>query len=111
MRDTAKAWSRTERAIADAIRQSLVDMILQMRALRALIAEQQAMSALAVVQHGAEPMILASGDGHILLANDAFLRMLERPTPPLAELDDCRERPPHGPSRPSSRTASSRSCR
>jgi light-regulated signal transduction histidine kinase (bacteriophytochrome) len=88
VRDTAKAWSRTERAIADAIRQSLVDMILQMRALRALIAEQQAMSALAVVQHGAEPMILASGDGHVLLANDAFHRMLERPTPPLAQLDD-----------------------
>ncbi len=88
VRDTAKAWSRTERAIADAIRQSLVDMILQMRALRALIAEQQAMSALAVVQHGAEPMILASGDGQILLANDAFLRMLERPTPPLTRLED-----------------------
>ena len=88
VRDTARAWSRTERAIAEAIRESLVDMILQMRALRALIAEQQAMSALATVQHGAEPMILAGGDGHILLANDAFHRMLARPAPPLTRLDD-----------------------
>jgi PAS domain S-box-containing protein len=88
VRETAKPWTPTELAIAAAVRLSLVDMILQMRALRALIAERQATSALGVIQSGAEPMILADGEGQILIVNDAFHRLLERPMAPLARLDD-----------------------
>lgn len=88
VRDTAKPWSPTECAIASAIRSSLVDVILQLRALRALIAERQATSALSVIETAGEPMILADGDGKILVVNDAFHRLIERPVLRLRELDD-----------------------
>jgi PAS domain S-box-containing protein len=88
VRETAKPWSPTELAIAAAVRTSLVDVILQMRALRALIAERHATSALSVIEKGAEPMILADGDGEILIVNDAFHRLIERPLAKLERLED-----------------------
>ncbi|MBV9880519.1 MAG: GAF domain-containing protein, partial [Gemmatirosa sp.] len=88
VRETAKPWTPTELAIATAVRASLVDMILQMRALRALIAERQATAALGVIQTGGEPMILADGTGEILIVNDAFHRLFERPMSRLGRLDD-----------------------
>jgi len=88
VRDTAKPWSQTELAIATAVRISLVDMILQMRALRALIAEKQATSTLSVIEAAGEPMILADGEGKILIVNDAFHRLVERPLLRLQNVDD-----------------------
>ena len=88
VRDTAKPWSPTELAIASAMRSSLVDMILQMRALRALIADQQATSTLNVIEAAGEPMILADGTGHVLVVNQAFHRLIERPLLHFRELDD-----------------------
>lgn len=88
VRDTAKTWSPTELAIASAVRSSLVDMILQMRALRALIADQQATSTLNVIETAGEPMILADGTGHVLIVNQAFHHLLERPMLHVESLDD-----------------------
>lgn len=88
VRDTAKPWSQTELAIASAVRISLVDMILQMRALRALIADKQATSTLSVIEAAGEPMILADGDGKILIVNGAFHRLVERPLLRLQSIDD-----------------------
>lgn len=88
VRDTAKPWSATEIAIASAMRSSLVDMILQMRALRALIADQQATSTLSVIEGAGEPMILADGRGRVLIVNQAFHHLVERPMMHLQELDD-----------------------
>lgn len=88
VRDTAKTWTQTELAIAGAIRVSLVDMILQMRALRALIADRQATSTLNVIETAGEPRILADGRGRVLIVNDAFHRLVERPLLQLRELDD-----------------------
>jgi len=88
VRETAKPWSPTELAIAGAIRSSLVDMILQMRALRALIADQQATATLSVIETAGEPMILANGEGQVLIVNEAFHRLVERPLMRIRELDD-----------------------
>ena len=88
VRDTAKPWTPTELAIAAAMRSSLVDVILQMRALRALIAERQATSTLGVIEAASEPMILADGDGKVLIVNDAFHRLVERPLSHLRRLED-----------------------
>lgn len=88
VRHTAKAWTQTELAIAGAMRVSLVDMILQMRALRALIADRQASSTLNVIETAGEPMILADGRGRVLIVNEAFHRLVERPLLQLRELDD-----------------------
>ncbi len=88
VRGTAKPWSATELAIAGVMRASLVDVILQTRALRALIANRQASMTLGVIESAAEPMILADGDGDVLMVNDAFHRLLERPLSRLQRVDD-----------------------
>lgn len=88
VRDTAKPWSPTELAIASAVRISLVDMILQMRAMRALIADQQATSTLSVIETAGEPMILADGSGRTLMVNEAFHRLVERPLLRIQTVDD-----------------------
>lgn len=88
VRGTAKTWSPTELAIATAIRASLVDVILQMRALRALIAERQATRTMGVIETAGEPMILVDGDGEVLIVNEAFHRLVERPLLHLRDLDD-----------------------
>ncbi|MEP6781679.1 MAG: GAF domain-containing protein [Gemmatimonadaceae bacterium] len=88
VRDTAKQWSPTDIAMATAIRGSLVDMIVQMRALRALIAEKHATSTLSVIEAAGEPMILADGDGKVLIVNNAFHRLVERPLHLIRALED-----------------------
>jgi chemotaxis family two-component system sensor kinase Cph1 len=70
------------------MRSSLVDVILQMRALRALIAERQATTSLGVIEAAGEPMILADGDGKVLIVNDSFHRLVERPLSHLRRLED-----------------------
>ncbi|MEP7066904.1 MAG: GAF domain-containing protein [Gemmatimonadota bacterium] len=88
VRGIAKPWSAGDVATASAVRASLVDVILQTRALRALIAERQATTTLGVIESAAEPMILADGQGDVLIVNDAFHRLLERPLSRLQRLDD-----------------------
>ena len=88
VRETAKPWSPTELATASVLRRSLVDVILQMRALRALIAERQATSALGVIESAGEAMILADGDGKVLSVNSAFHRLVERPMLHVDRLED-----------------------
>jgi hypothetical protein len=84
-------------ALADAIRRissapsSLAlghEVVSCVRALRALVAERQATSTLVAIQRGAEPMILADGLGDVMVVNDAFHRLLERPMSPIRRLDD-----------------------
>lgn len=87
VRETSRQWLPTELAIAGAIRRSLVDVILQMRALRALIADRQAVTTLSVIEQASEPMILADGNGQLLLVNNAFHRLLQRPLLHLQGLD------------------------
>ncbi|MGV3707875.1 MAG: GAF domain-containing protein [Gemmatimonas sp.] len=88
IRDTARAWTQTDIAIATAMRGSLVDMILQMRALRALIAQRQASVTLASIESAGEPMILANGDGQVLVVNKAFHALAERPLLQVRDLAD-----------------------
>ncbi|MEO8333544.1 MAG: GAF domain-containing protein [bacterium] len=88
VRETAKPWSPAQLATAAVLRRSLVDVILQMRALRALIAERQATTALAVIESAGEAMILADGDGKVLIVNSAFHRLVERPMLHVGDIDD-----------------------
>jgi PAS domain S-box-containing protein len=88
VRGTAKPWSPGAIATAAAMRRSLIDVILQMRALRALIAERQATTALGVIESAADAMILADGEGHVLIVNEAFHRLLERPLSRVRRMDD-----------------------
>lgn len=88
VRDTAIPWTARESAIAKAIGTSLNDIILQIRAVRVLIAEAQLTRMRHAVMTASEPVIVADADGTILLANDALARLLHGPFKALESLDD-----------------------
>lgn len=88
VRDTAIPWTPRESAIAKAIATSLDDIILQIRAVRVLIAEAQLTRMRSAVMSASEPVIVADADGTILLANDALGHLLQGPYKALETLDD-----------------------
>jgi two-component system, chemotaxis family, sensor kinase Cph1 len=88
VRDTAIPWTPREGAIAKAIGQSLGDIILQIRAVRILIAEAQLEQVRRSVAVAEDPVVIADEDGHILLANDALARLMQGPFKALDNLHD-----------------------
>lgn len=88
VRETSIPWTARETAIAKAISQSLADIILQIRAVRVLIAEAQLERMRTSVMAASEPVVIADEAGHILLANDALARLLGGPFRSLETLRD-----------------------
>lgn len=88
VRETAIPWTARETAIAKAISQSLADIVLQIRAVRVLIAEAQLERMRMSVMAASEPIVIADEAGHILLANDALARLLGGPFRSLETLRD-----------------------
>jgi len=72
VRGTALPWSRAEIALARAVGAALIDIIVQVHAVRLLIAEHQLTQIRGTVQNSHEPVAIADGGGRILFANDAF---------------------------------------
>ena len=72
VRGTALPWSHTETALARAIGGALVDIIVQVNAVRLLIAEHQLAQVKATVQSSREPVAIAEAGGRLLFANPAF---------------------------------------
>lgn len=83
VRGTALPWSTTELALARAIGDALVEIIVQVNAVRLLIAEQQLAQVRATVQSSREPVVVADAQGRLLFVNDAFrhLTATERDAP------------------------------
>jgi PAS domain S-box-containing protein len=73
----------TELALARAIGDALVEIIVQVNAVRLLIAEQQLSQVRATVQSSREPVVVADAQGRLLFVNDAFrhLTATERDAP------------------------------
>ena len=88
VRGTALPWSGTELALARAIGTALVDIILQVHAVRLLIAEHQLGQTRATVQSSVEPVAIADAAGRLLLPNAAFLRLVGRSPDELNNLAD-----------------------
>lgn len=88
VRDTSVPWTPREGSIAKAIGQSLGDIILQIRAVRVLLAEAQLNRMRASVVRAAEPIVIADESGRILLANDALARLLGGPFRAIESLHD-----------------------
>jgi len=94
VRGTALPWSTSERVMGQAIGTALVDIIVQVHAVRLLIAEHQLAEVRATVGAAREPVLLADARGGLMFANDAFLalRGAGAPTPvrgePVARLFD-----------------------
>ncbi|MFO1337371.1 MAG: GAF domain-containing protein [Burkholderiaceae bacterium] len=72
VRGTALPWSGSEIALARAIGVALVDIIVQVHAVRLLIAEHQLVQVRATVQSSREPVAIADEHGRLLFASDAF---------------------------------------
>ncbi len=88
VRGTALPWSGAELALARAIGASLVDIIVQVNAVRLLVAEHQLAGVRATVRHSQEPVAIADGAGRLLFANPAFATMLGCPPEGLALIED-----------------------
>ena len=78
VRGTAVPWSSTELALARAIGVSLTDIIVQVQAVRLLIAEHQLRQVRGAVAGAREPVLVADVQGRLIFANDAFHRLSPR---------------------------------
>ncbi len=76
VRGTALPWSGSELALARAIGASLVDIIVQVNAVRLLIAEHQLEQVRSTVASSHEAVLVCDGHERTLFANDAFLELL-----------------------------------
>ncbi len=91
VRGTALPWSTTELALARAIGGALVDIIVQVHAVRFLIAEHQLAQARDTVQVSDEPVIVADAQGRLLFSNSAFTRLIGPTRATLNDLHDVAE--------------------
>jgi two-component system, chemotaxis family, sensor kinase Cph1 len=78
VRGTALPWSGSDTALARAFGGALIDIILQVNAVRLLIAEHQLAQTRAGVAHSQEPVVIADARWRVLFANDAFHRLARR---------------------------------
>ncbi len=88
VRDTASPWSGADIALAREIGATLVDIILQIQAVRLLIAEHQLSLVRVTVENSKEPVIIADSHGRILFANKSFSQQAGMGDRPLSTLND-----------------------
>ncbi|MBC8055809.1 MAG: GAF domain-containing protein [Rhizobiales bacterium] len=87
VRGTALPWSTSELALGRAFGASLVDIIVQINAVRLLIAEHQLGQIRTTVGSSVEPVVIGDASGRALFANEAFAALRGQATPmPLGDL-------------------------
>jgi chemotaxis family two-component system sensor kinase Cph1 len=84
VRGTAAPWTAADLALASAFGDALIDIIVQVDAVRLLIAEHQLSQVRATVADSKEAVVVADAAGRAFYANTAFYRLAER------EPDECR---------------------
>ena len=85
---TSEPWTAADIASARLIGQSVTDIILQFRAVRTLIAQDQLEQFSRHVRISEQPVIIAGIDGRILLMNEAFKALLPKDHTAVSRLDD-----------------------
>jgi len=88
VRGTALPWTTAEIAVARAIATTLADIILQIHAVRLLIAQHQLTQVRCTLETSKEPVVIADSHGRILFSNEAFSGLFRRPHGHLVNLDD-----------------------
>ncbi|MEO8524687.1 MAG: GAF domain-containing protein [Caldimonas sp.] len=78
VRGTGLPWTTSELSLARAFRASLIDIIVQINAVRLLIAEHQLAHIRATVGSSNEPVAITDARGQQLFANDAFAALQRR---------------------------------
>ena len=79
VRGTALSWTSSDIALARAFGDSLIDIILQVNAVRLLIAEHQVKQTRATVANSHQSVIIADAHGRVIFANSAFTQLVRRP--------------------------------
>jgi two-component system, chemotaxis family, sensor kinase Cph1 len=92
VRGTALPWTSADLALGRAIGVALVDIIVQVHAVRLLVAEHQLTAIRNAVRHSSEPVLIANTQGEVIFCNPAFQRLLDSPGHDLAKLEDLAER-------------------
>lgn len=85
---TSAPWTKRDQATARQIGATVADMVLQFRSVRMLIAQDQLETLSRQVRRSTRPMIVAGSTGRILIANEAFLSLLQPGHASLQLLDD-----------------------
>ena len=85
---TSEPWSPTDLAAAQLIGDSVTDVVLQARALRLLIVQDQLASITRQIGSADQPLIVADKDGTLLLCNDALARLLPAGHSKLRHIED-----------------------
>ncbi len=88
VRGSALQWTSSELALARAFGASLIDIILQVNAVRLLIAEHQAAKTRATVANSQEPVIIANMKRQVLFSNEAFFKLAKRTPGDRRSLDE-----------------------
>jgi PAS domain S-box-containing protein len=88
VRGTALPWTPGEVAVARAFGAALVDIIVQINAVRLLIAEHQLASIRASVANSREPVLIVDAQRRGLFANDAFAQLTGYATHTVQALGD-----------------------
>ena len=91
VRGTAMPWSSAELALARAIGSALIDIILQVHAVRLLIAQHQMSHIRSTMGSSAEPVAISDAAGCILFCNQALLDLVGKPAATLTDLTDLAE--------------------
>lgn len=89
---TSLPWSSSQVAAARLIGEAVSDIVLQFRSVQLLIAEDQLENLRRQVHRAEHPVIIADAEGRILLANEAFERLLQGARPTLRCIADLPER-------------------
>ena len=84
VRGTSTPWTPNELALASAFGDALIDIIVQVHAVRLLVAEHQLTHVREMVADSKEPVVIAAASGGAFHANAAFLKLARR------EADECR---------------------
>ncbi len=88
VRGSASPWTNAEMSLARAIGTTLIDIILQIQAVRLLIAQHQLNLVRVTVENSKEPVVVADSQSRILLSNEIFSKQLNVPISQFATLDD-----------------------
>jgi len=79
VRGTAVPWSTSELALARAIGVALVDIAVQVQAVRLLIAEHQLAQIRGAMADAREPVLVCDPAGNVIFGNDAVRTLLRQP--------------------------------
>jgi light-regulated signal transduction histidine kinase (bacteriophytochrome) len=88
VRGTSAPWSPGELALASAFGDALVDIIVQVHAVRLLIAEHQLNHVRDMVADSKEPVVVASAAGNAFYANASFFKLARREPHECRSLDE-----------------------